>query len=68
MLSIICEHCKETYTTGTGRWIANNGLVQFFCANCESTLIQAFVKTQKPKTSKPKVKKEMNGSEIVVKN
>ena len=69
MLSIICENCKETYTTGSGRWIATNGTVQFYCATCEGTLLQAFVKNQKPKTTKPKARAPANGAgEVLVKN
>lgn len=68
MLSIICENCKETISTGTGRWIANNGLVQFYCANCEGELFQKFVKDAKPKNAKPKPKKEaVNGAEVLAK-
>lgn len=69
MLSIICENCKETYANGTGRWIADNGAVQFYCANCEGELFRKLVKDVKPKAAKPRVRKEStNGAEVLVKN
>jgi hypothetical protein len=68
MMAIICENCKETMTNGTGRWIANEGNVQFYCATCEGELFQKLVEASAPKAAKPRVKKEpQNVAEVLVK-
>lgn len=52
MISLICEDCKDTLTTGAGRWIADNGNVTFYCATCEGKLLVAGLKGAKPKAPK----------------
>lgn len=52
MISLICENCKETQTSGTGRWVADNGNVTFYCGACEGRLLVAALKGAKPKAAK----------------
>jgi ribosomal protein L24E len=65
MISLICEHCKETLSQGTGRWVADNGNVSFYCGDCESKLLLAAIKGEKPRVARRAPKAAQPGPEVV---
>jgi len=60
MMSIICENCETTVTTGAGRFVVDKGNVNFYCADCEQKVFLSAIKNPKPRTVK-RVPRETNG-------